>query len=166
MLAFWVTVGLKAGLLTSLFIIVVPMMVANAVVLSYVITNHFLCKLSESSDVLETTMSVRTWKALDLIHFHFSHHIEHHLFPGMASCYYPLVRKRLEAVAGTSYLAPYHITALAMVLRTPRIYQSNDTLWKPDSGQTTAIQVVQKMLTTNEPTVDCSVSPADGERPR
>ena len=82
------------------------MMVANCMVMIYIFTNHLLRPLTEKHSSLDGTMSVTTLKLIDRLHFHFSHHIEHHLFPSMGSNNYPLVRKILLEITGDRYLTP------------------------------------------------------------
>jgi fatty acid desaturase len=131
MAAFWVVVGVWAGPVGALFGVVIPMLTVNGVMMSYVVTNHMLRPLVSRPDALETTMSVSTSKALDLLFFNFSHHVEHHLFPSMSPRYYPLVRKSLRRLAADRYLAPSHWRALRLVFRTPRLYADFQTLVDP-----------------------------------
>ena len=84
MAAWWVGFGYTLGWWAAVVAVLIPMAVANAVIMSYIVTNHLLRPLSARRNTLATTMSVRTWRVLDLLHFHFSHHVEHHLFPGMS----------------------------------------------------------------------------------
>src|SRR5262249_43233933 len=110
--AWWIALGLAIGPRGALLIIVVPMLLANAVVMAYITTNHMLRPLTEQPDCLATSMSVTTLRAIDAVHLHFSHHVEHHLFPAMSHRYYPLVRQTLRRLAGQRYLAPSHWNAL------------------------------------------------------
>ncbi len=77
--------------------------VTSAVVMAYIFTNHFLNPVSATHDQLlnTTTVSVNPW--LDRIHHHFSHHTEHHLFPGMNSDFYPRVSRLLEELYPDRY---------------------------------------------------------------
>jgi fatty acid desaturase len=150
MVAFWLTVMAWAGPVGAFFAVIIPAAVANFVILSYIITNHMMRPLTEHRDTLTTTMSVTTWKWLDKLHFHFSHHVEHHLFPAMATCYAPLVRQQLECIAGERYLAPPHAKALLMMFKTPRIYDGLDTLMNPYREDRIAIAQVEERLRGRE----------------
>jgi fatty acid desaturase len=143
---FWVGLALRIGLWPSLLAIIIPMLLANASVMSYVVTNHFLRPLADDGDQLATTMSVTTHRWLDLVHFHFSHHAEHHLFPAMSSKYFPLVRASLRRHAGDRYLAPPHWRALRMVFGTPRFHDPRDVLVDPASGRAMPITDVTEAL--------------------
>jgi fatty acid desaturase len=145
-LLFWVGLGLTIGVWPSLLAIVVPMLVANTSVMSYVATNHLLQPLVDDDDQLAASMSVTTHPWLDLIHFNFSHHVEHHLFPAMSSKYFPLVRAKLRRHAGDRYLAPPHWRALRMVFGTPRFHDPRDVLVDPASGRAMPIADVTEAL--------------------
>jgi len=122
MAGLWVSLCLSLGLRGALLVVVLPMATANAITMSYIVTNHMLCPLQHGVNTLATTMSVTTWRFIDWMHFNFSHHVEHHLFPGMNSAMYPQVRQVLREVAPRDYVAPSHLRALKAVLSTPRLY--------------------------------------------
>jgi fatty acid desaturase len=135
MAAFWVAMSIWAGPRGALFAVVIPMLTVNVVMMSYVVTNHMLRPLVTDSDSLRTTMSVSTFRVLDVLFFNFSHHVEHHVFPSMSPRYYPLVRRSLYRHAPDRYLAPSHWKALALVFRTPRLYADPTTLVAPEGGR-------------------------------
>lgn len=146
--AFWIGVAVLAGPAGALLVVVIPMLVANLVVTSYIVTTHMLCPLVEKPDTLATTMSVSTPAIVDALQFHFSHHVEHHLFPAMCSRYYPLVRRSLRRRLGARYLAPPHWRALLAIFRTPRIYDGLKTLVDPLTGRRVALEDIPPMLRT------------------
>jgi fatty acid desaturase len=143
MILFWIGVSVWAGPRGTLFVVVIPMVVVNAVMMSYVVTNHMLRSLADGPDSLTTTMSVTTFKPIDLLFFNFSHHVEHHLFPSMSPRYYPLVRRSLYRHAPERYLAPSHWRAMLLVFRTPRLYANAGTLVQPATGRRVPIEVVE-----------------------
>jgi fatty acid desaturase len=140
----------------ALLIIVIPMLLANVIVMAYITTNHMLRPLSQVPDCLATTMSVTTLGAIDALHLHFSHHVEHHLFPAISHRYYPLVGQSLRRLAGGRYLAPSHWRALVTLYQTPRHYGRYDELVNPLTGHRLPLDVVEVRL----PQVDV---PAGGE---
>lgn len=144
--AFWVTVAVLAGPWGALLVVLIPMMVSNFVVMSYIVTTHMLCPMVASRDTLRTSMGVTTNTILDVLHFHFSHHLEHHLFPAMCSWYYPLVRRSLRRHLGASYLAPPHWRALHAIFATPRLYDRFHTVVDPFTGRRLAIDEIQAAL--------------------
>lgn len=131
----WLVVAVLAGPLGAVFAVVVPLVVANALVMGYIATNHFMRPLTESNDPLDNSMSVRTPRWVDRLHFNFSHHVEHHLFPSMSGASAPRVRAWLEANEADRYVAPPHWWAVAQLYRTPRVYLDATTLCDPDDPQ-------------------------------
>ncbi|MFI0445506.1 fatty acid desaturase family protein [Actinomadura sp. 6N118] len=159
MAAAWGAAAILMGPSGALFVIVVPMLVANFVVLSYVVTNHMIRPLSTGADILSTTMSVTTHPILDRIHFHFSHHVEHHLFPAMPSSMAPRVRSVLRVHFADAYLAPSHLRALLAIFHSPRIYAEPRVLIDPYRGSRADITRLETDLREAEnhvATADCS----------
>ena len=130
----YVALGMASGWRGAILAVIVPTMIANLGVMSYIATNHLLRPLATERDSLTTSMSVTAHPVLDWMHFHFSHHIEHHLFPAMGSDGYPLVRALLQRHAGERYLAPPFGAALVALFRTPRLYADATTLIDPSVG--------------------------------
>jgi fatty acid desaturase len=151
MAAFWALLGVWAGPRGALFAILIPMLTVNFVMMSYIVTNHMLRPLAGGPAQLGTTMSVTTSRALDLLFFNFSHHVEHHLFPWMSTRYYPLVRRALLRHAGDRYLAPPHWKALLMLFRTPRLYDDPHTLVDPGGGRRVPLAAVESALRGDPP---------------
>lgn len=148
---FWISVCVITGWRGTLFVVLIPMIVSNFIVMSYIVTTHMLCPMVESRDTLRTSMSVTTNKLFDILHFHFSHHLEHHLFPAMCSRYYPLVRQSLRSHLADNYIAPPHWLALRELFRTPRLYAPGDTLVDPIRGRTVEITSVLASLQAATP---------------
>ena len=144
--AFWVAVGLLTGPRGALFVVLLPMMVSNFVVMSYIVTTHMLCPMVASRDTLRTSMGVTTNRLFDVLHFHFSHHLEHHLFPAMCSWHYPRVRQSLRRHLGADYQAPAHGRALRAIFTTPRLYDRWETLVDPFTERRLAVDEVQAAL--------------------
>jgi fatty acid desaturase len=114
-----------------------PIMIGHAGGMFYIFTNHLVCCVTEVNDPLINSVSLRMPKLFDLLHFHFSYHTEHHIFPGMNSDYYPL----LQALLQEHYPERYNLLdareAWRLLLKTPRHYRDNETFtdW---SGQKSA----------------------------
>jgi fatty acid desaturase len=147
----WAAVCILTGWKGTVFVVLIPMMVSNFIVMSYIVTTHMLCPMVQSRDTLRTSMSVTTNKVFDILHFHFSHHVEHHIFPTMCSRYYPLVRQSLRRHFADHYIAPPHWRALLALFRTPRLYEGADTLADPFSGRRVHIPTVLASLGKTTP---------------
>ncbi|WP_166269024.1 fatty acid desaturase family protein [Marinobacter caseinilyticus] len=127
----WLVLAAASGPL-AVFTVVIPFMVANALGQGYILTNHFLRPQTATNNPLDNSMSVRTLPVLDRLHYRFSHHIEHHFFPKMASNKAPRVRTWLEHNYGERYMAPSHWKAIKLLYSTPRVYKSATELVDPN----------------------------------
>lgn len=146
MALFWIVVCTVLGPLGALYVVIIPMLIANFGLMCYIITNHMLRPMTETSDILGTTISVKTFRFLDLLHFNFSHHVEHHLFPGTPSSSYPLIRQSLRRIAGDRYLAPPHWWAFLLAFRTPKLYEEAKVVVEPFSGRRVRLADVETQL--------------------
>lgn len=144
--ASYTALAVASGWRGAILGVIVPTMIANLGVMSYIVTNHMLRPLSTERDSLTTSMSVTAHPILDWLHFHFSHHIEHHLFPQLASDSYPLVRAQLQRRAGDRYFAPPFGRTLVAIFRTPRLYGDAVTLVDPERGTQRSLVDVEREL--------------------
>lgn len=126
----WLALAVISGPL-AIFTVLIPMMIINVIGQSYILTNHMLRPQMDNNHPVDNSMSVRTWRWLDPLHFHFSHHVEHHLFPKMGSDQAPKVRAWLEREMPERYVAPSHFKAVKMLYQTPRVYKDAQTLVDP-----------------------------------
>jgi len=69
---------------------------ASALAMAYIFTNHFLNPLCDHADPLVGSLSVTVPRWADWLHDNFSHHTEHHLFPGMNPRHFPAVSRLLQ----------------------------------------------------------------------
>lgn len=144
----WAALGWLMGPRGATFGIVLPLALGNAILMSYIATNHFLRPLVDHDDPLDSAMSVRTLRWLDRMHFNFSHHVEHHLFPAMSPKFAPRVRDWLERHEARRYLAPAQWRALVWLYRTPRVHADRATLCDPRDPRRTRVDiaVVERQL--------------------
>jgi fatty acid desaturase len=105
----------------------IPIWIGYGGIMFYVYTNHMLCQMTDTNDPLINSISIRVPKLFDLLHFNFSYHTEHHIFPGLNSNYYPEVQKLLK----TEYGDRFHLLgagkAWKLLLQTPRHYKNENT---------------------------------------
>jgi fatty acid desaturase len=131
MAAFWLAVLAWIGPWNFVFVYVVPLAVANAVVMSYIATNHFLNPLTETNDPLANTLSVTAPRWLEALHLQFGYHVEHHLFPTMSGKHAPAVRDVLVRLYGDRYLTMPHARALRLLYTRPKLHDGHDVLVDP-----------------------------------
>ena len=127
MLILWGCIYLAVGPFNAIFVILIPMLVANGVAMAHIITNHNLRPLMNDPSPLDGSMSVTSPRAFDWIFHNFSHHTEHHLFPSMSSSYYPEVRRLLLQFAPAQYRAPSFLKALLVIYSSSKLYNDAGT---------------------------------------
>jgi fatty acid desaturase len=136
MLAFWIGLLLLVGARSFLFIYGVPVLVANAVVISYIATNHFLNPLTAINDPLVNTLSVSAPGWLEQLHFQFGYHVEHHILPTVNGRHAAAVREVLVRLYGDRYLTLPHARALRLLRARPQLHHTPDTLIDPRTRAT------------------------------
>jgi fatty acid desaturase len=134
MVGFWVGVLVLVGPGAFVFVYVLPVLVANAVVMSYIATNHFLNPLTEVNDPLANTLSVTGPRWLEALHLQFGYHVEHHLFPTASGRHARRVRAALVRLYGDRYLRLPHGQALRLLYTRPKVHDTHDTLIDPRTG--------------------------------
>jgi fatty acid desaturase len=80
------------------------------------------------------------------VFLHFSHHVEHHLFPRMPSSQTPKVRTWLEDNMGERYVCPTHVTAVRTLYRTPRVFKDAHTLSGPFGEDEVDIEQIRREM--------------------
>jgi len=133
--AFWIGLLFWMGFDKWLFAYLIPLLIANAIVMGYIATNHRLNPLVPVNDPLANSLTVTVPRWVDFLHFNFSYHTEHHLFPGMSSKYYPLVKKHIKSLWPERYHEMSLGRALISLWKTPRIYFEDKELIDPGNGR-------------------------------
>jgi fatty acid desaturase len=105
-----------------------PLALGYAVAMAYIFTNHMLCPLDEENDPLANSVSLRLPAYLDFLHLNFSHHVEHHIFPGMNADFYPMLRQVLLERYPDRYQLLSGREAWNLLMTTPRNYRDGQTL--------------------------------------
>lgn len=133
-IAIWSLIAALVGFVPFLFVFVIPLLVANAIVMSFILTNHSLSPRIEINDPLVSGLSVTTHRWIEWITLRFGFHVEHHLFPGMSSRHAGAVRDLLRARWPERYQSmPLH-RAVRELHRTARVYKDATTLVDPRTG--------------------------------
>lgn len=127
----WASVAALVGFVPFLFVYVLPLLIANACVMSFIITNHSLSPRVEINDPLVSSLSVTTPRWIDWLTLGFGFHVEHHLFPAMSSRHAPKVRDLIIARWPERYQSMPLVEALALLHRTARVYKDATTLIDP-----------------------------------
>jgi fatty acid desaturase len=134
-IAIWGTLAVVVGFVPFWFMFVMPHVVANIVVMSFILTNHALSPKVAINDPLITGLSVTVPSWLEWLTLRFGYHVEHHIFPAMSSRHAHLVRAQLRARWPERYQAMPLGKALVELHRTARIYKDDTTLVDPKTGE-------------------------------
>ncbi|MDB4966504.1 MAG: fatty acid desaturase [Myxococcales bacterium] len=159
-LGVWATVGWFVGPTHFIFAYLIPLLLANAVVIGYILTNHSLSPLTDVNDPLVNSLTVTVPSFIQRVHLNFGLHVEHHLFPSMSSAYAPLVRAELQRRWPERYQSLPLATALGRLFRTPRVYATQTRLHDPRTGLEASTLVPR---TTSSPVAESAPSDA-GQR--
>ncbi|WP_066173969.1 fatty acid desaturase family protein [Bacillus marinisedimentorum] len=124
-LMFWI------GPVKWLFAFLIPLLIANLIVMGYISTNHRLNPITPVNDPLANSLSVTVPKWVDVLHFNFSYHTEHHVFPGMSPKYYPMVKEQIKRMWPERYHEMPMGRALTALIKTPRVYYREKDLVDP-----------------------------------
>jgi fatty acid desaturase len=144
--AVWVSLAVWLGPVGFLFAYVIPLLLANTLVMAYILTNHNLNPLNDVNDPLLNSLTVTVPPFFDALHSKFGLHVEHHLFPAMSSEYLPRVREELQQRWPERYQSTTLVDALGRLLRTPRIYRTATVLHDPRDGFECETLLPRKMV--------------------
>lgn len=133
-IAVWVALAWWIGAAAFTFAFLIPLVIANVIVMSYIMTNHNLSPLTETNDPLLNTLTVTTPRLFEIAHLNFGYHVEHHLFPKMSSRYAKQVRAELLERWPERYQSLSLPRALLGLWTTTRIYSSDTVLHDPRTG--------------------------------
>jgi fatty acid desaturase len=131
----WALVGYLVGPMGFLFAFVIPHLIANAVVMVYILSNHSLSPLTQTNDPLLNSLSVTAPRLLEVVHLQFGFHVEHHLFPAMSPRHAHLVREGIRRRWPGRYQAMSLARALHLLWISPRVYENATTLFHPRSQE-------------------------------
>jgi fatty acid desaturase len=131
----WAVVAALVGLVPFLFVFVVPLLVANVIVMAFILTNHNLSPRVAIDDPLVSGLSVTTPRWVEWITLHFGYHVEHHLLPAVSSRHAGAVRELLLALWPGRYQSMPLSMALRQLHRTARVYKDAVTLVDPRTGR-------------------------------
>lgn len=134
--AIWTALGYWIGPLNFVFAFVLPLVLANAIVMTFIMTNHSLSPLTKVNDPLVNALTVTAPAVLEWLTLRFGYHVEHHLFPSMSSRHALRVRAAILELWPERYQSMTLAQALLMLHRTARVYANDVTLMDPRTGRT------------------------------
>jgi fatty acid desaturase len=143
----WIGLFVALGPVPFLVTCVVPLVIANALVMAHIFTNHALSPLTPVNDPLANSLTVTVPPLVEWLTLGFGYHVEHHLFPWMSTRHAPAVRELVLSRWPERYQSLPLFEALRRVHVTPRVYADDATLVDPATG-------------ARHPTLGCRPAPA------
>jgi fatty acid desaturase len=131
----WATVAVLVGCAPFLFVFALPLLIGNACIMAFILTNHSLSPQIAINDPLINGLSVTTSRLVEWLTLQFGFHVEHHLFPAMSSRHAPAVRALVQARWPERYQSMPLFDALRRLHRTARVYKDATTLVDPQTGR-------------------------------
>ncbi len=135
LLAFWLSWIPVLGFAHFALLVLLPMGLANILIMLYIMTNHNLNPRTEINDPLVNSLTVRTPRWLGVLHLDFGYHVEHHIYPTMSGAYTARVHEKAKAKWPTLYQELPLAKALWLLMVTPRYYENDAVLLDPKKGQ-------------------------------
>jgi fatty acid desaturase len=132
--AVWAVVAWLVGPWAFLFGYALPLVVANVIVMSFILTNHSLSPLTDVNDPLLNSLSVTGPRWFEWLTLGFGFHVEHHLFPAMSARHHRKLRDILRARWPAQYQSVPILRALRALHRSARVYDTPTTLVDPKTG--------------------------------
>jgi fatty acid desaturase len=130
----WAVVAALVGFVPFVFVFVMPVLVGNACIMAFILTNHSLSPRVTIDDPLISGLSVTTSRFVQWLSLGFGFHVEHHLFPAMSTRHAPAVRTLLRASWPDRYQSMSLGGALLKLHSTARVYKTATTLYDPTTG--------------------------------
>jgi fatty acid desaturase len=132
--ALWIAVAIAIGASAFVFAFVLPLLVANAVVMLFIVTNHSLCSATDVADPMIGALSVTSARWVEWFTLDFGYHVEHHLFPAVSARHGRAIRTAILALWPERYQSMPLLAALSRVFETGRVYRDSTTLVDPRTG--------------------------------
>lgn len=133
--ALWAVVAALVGFVPFLFVFVLPLLVANTIVMAFILTNHNLSPRVAIDDPLVSGLSVTAPRWVEWITLGFGYHVEHHLLPAISSRHAGAVRDLLRELWPARYQSMPLTAALGELHRTARVYKDAVTLIDPRTAR-------------------------------
>ena len=133
--AIWGSLAWLIGATPFVFAFLLPLLVANTLVMAHILTNHSLSPLTIVNDPLSNSLTVTVPRWFEWLTLGFGYHVEHHLFPSMSARYGAQVRDVVRKLWPDRYQSLPLSRALLSLHRSPRIYKDDTTLMDPHTGR-------------------------------
>jgi fatty acid desaturase len=127
--------AIAAGPSTFALAFGLPLLVGNAIIMSFILTNHSLSPHTDVNDPLMNSLSLTLPRFFDWLTLGFGHHVEHHLFPAVSGRHADEIGAEVRELWPERYQTLPYFRALGLLHRSPRVYRSATRLFDPTSGK-------------------------------
>lgn len=128
--------GIAVGPGVFLLAFMLPLVVGNCIVMSFILTNHTLSPLTSVNDPLVNSLSVTGPRFLEWVTLGFGFHVEHHLFPAVSGRHGRELRSVIQKLWPERYQQLPYLRALLALHRSARVYHTDTELLDPRTGRT------------------------------
>jgi len=141
----WLGLAIWLGPLNALWILILPLLFANFILMGYISTQHWIRPRLDADDPFIGTVSVSVPKWADVLHYQFSYHQEHHIFPSMSGRFAPLLREKLREIAPDAVAVMPILEATRQAFSTPALYADDTTLAYLDGSEVDLVELGQRL---------------------
>ncbi|MBI3261143.1 fatty acid desaturase [Candidatus Berkelbacteria bacterium] len=134
----WLLMSYCFGWRFLIFGFLLPVYVANGILMSFISSNHFLNRqvTVNAMDPVDTALTVTVpWIVRVLMH-NFDRHTAHHVFDRMSGKYAPLVTNIIRGLWPKQYHEMSLWRAMIELYRAPRVFVDDLTMINPPTGTT------------------------------
>lgn len=133
--AILIAVAAIVGPLTFVLAFGFPLLVGNAIIMSFILTNHSLSPHTAVNDPLVNSLSLSLPRFFDWLTLGFGFHVEHHLFPAMSGRHARELGAVVRRLWPERYQCLPYFSALLLLHRSPRVYRTDTLLFDPRKGE-------------------------------
>lgn len=151
-IALWTALALAIGGVAFVFAFAIPLVIADVIVMAFIVTNHGLSPGTEVNDPLINSMSISGPRWMEWITLGFGYHVEHHVFPGISTRHAAEVRALIRESWPERYQAMGLVPALRALHATGRVYKDATTLADPRTGGEWPALAPRTQITTEDRT--------------
>jgi fatty acid desaturase len=123
-----------AGPANWLYVLLIPLVIQNYMLMSYIATNHNLSPLTSENDPLINSLTVTNNPVLEFLNLNFGYHVEHHIFPTVSGAHAKAIHRELIKQFPDDYIALPKWKAVKALYSTSRIYKNANTLIHPKTS--------------------------------
>jgi fatty acid desaturase len=132
--AVWIAFAIVVGPSAFVLAFGLPLLVGNAIIMSFILTNHSLSPHTAVNDPLANSLSLTLPRFFDWLTLGFGLHVEHHLFPALSGRHARELSAEVRRLWPDRYQCMPYFKALRLLHHSPRVYRTSTLLFDPRRG--------------------------------